>query len=103
MAGIMNWPKAKIVTIRMMLWFYGKNGYPRATLYSVFRWGGYALLFCVMGAAIASADLQIARAAAIQSTGKHSPAAHNGRYIALAKPADKFPRPAQFHTCGALN
>ncbi len=99
----MSRSKAKILRMRLMKWLSRKNEHPLKALYSAFSWGGCTLLCCGMVVAIASADIQSARAAEVQSIGERSPATQNGRYIVIAKPADKFPQRAQFRTGGALN
>ncbi|HEY8459425.1 MAG TPA: hypothetical protein VIM99_03545 [Blastocatellia bacterium] len=85
--------------MRSPQWFLSKNMRLPAALYSALWWGGCVLFCYAAPEAIASADLQSARAAAIQS-GRGSLAAENGRH---SVPASKVPQRAVFHACGALN
>jgi hypothetical protein len=102
-AGVSSGPRAKILLMRSPQWLFRKNRRLPVALYSALWWGGCALFCYVAAAAIASADLQGARAATIQFTGQCSPAPKNDRHCVPTKPADKVPQRAVFHTYGALN
>jgi hypothetical protein len=82
-------------------WLSGKIKYPLGALYSAFWWGSCALLCLALAAAIASSDLQDARATPVQSIAKRASATKS--HGVPCSPADKFPQPAIFHKCGAIS
>jgi hypothetical protein len=101
--GVSHSHQAKILLMRPPHLLSRKNEYPLAALYSALWWSSCALLFVVITAAIASADLKNAQAAAtVQSISNRSTSVNNDRHSSSGAPADKFPQPAIFHKCGAL-
>jgi hypothetical protein len=80
-----------------------KSNHLVVALIVVFWWGGYSLPHNKTEVSLDSGDLRIARDAAHVSAGERRPVTNDGHRIVLAKPTDKFPRPAKSQVCGALD